>query len=379
MEETERTADSQITDKESAAGNGNGNRRKTVALVIFSAIFIIAALSVFFYLRYKTTHISTDDAYIEGRIHTIASKIPGTVKKVSVEINQLVKQGDVLVEIDDADTDARLREASSSLSADRSRLVEGATRVEVAKKQQSELRFRLDAARANLDLQQALMKQADLDLKRAENLAAKEVISKERNEKAKTAFDVSSAQVKAAHDQVRQAESALETQQAMIKQAESFLQSQSAVIQQREAGRQTAELQKGYTKIVAPSDGYVTKKSVEAGNQVQPGQPLMAVVPLDDIWVTANYKETQLEKVKVGQRVDIKVDAYPGLVFKGKIESIMSGTGAAFSLFPSENATGNFVKVVQRIPLKIIIDKDQNRKEVLRVGMSIEPTILIEK
>lgn len=379
MEETERMADSQTTDKERAAVPGSGNRRKTVVLAIFSAIFIIAALSVFFYLRYKATHISTDDAYIEGRIHTIASKIPGTVKKVSVEINQMVKQGDVLVEIDDADTDARLREAASSLSADRSRLVEGATRVEVAKKQQSELRFRLDAARANIDLQEALMKQAALDLKRAENLAAKEVISKERNEKAKTAFDVSVAQVKAARDQVRQAESALETQQAVIKQAESFLQSQSAVIQQREAGRQTAELQKGYTKIVAPSDGYVTKKSVEAGNQVQPGQPLMAVVPLDDIWVTANYKETQLEKVKVGQRVDIRVDAYPGLMFKGKVESLMSGTGAAFSLFPSENATGNFVKVVQRIPIKIIIDKDQNRKEVLRVGMSVAPTVLVEK
>lgn len=365
-------------EEETQLNNGNKGRRKTIALSIFAVIIVIAAVSVFLYLRYKATHIATDDAFIEGRIHTIASKIPGTVRKVPVEINQMVRQGDVLVEIDDADYRARLDEASSSLSADRSRLAEGAARVEVAKKQQSELRYRLDAARAGLALQEAMMVQAEMDLKRAKNLADKEVISKERFEKTRTAFDVTAAQVKAAHDQVRQAESALETQQAVIRQAEAFLKSQSAVIRQREAGAQAAELQKGYTTIVAPSDGYVTKKSVEAGNQVQPGQPLMAVVPLDDIWITANFKETQLQKVKPGQRVDIRVEMYPGVIFRGKVESIMAGTGSAFSLFPAENATGNFVKVVQRIPVKIVIDKDANRKEVLRVGMSVEPTIIVE-
>jgi membrane fusion protein (multidrug efflux system) len=365
-------------EEEKQLNNGNGGRRKTIALTIFAVIIIIAAVSVFFYLRYKATHISTDDAFIEGRIHTIASKIPGTVKEVAVGINQMVKQGDVLVVIDDADYRARLDEASSGLNADRSRLAEGAARVEVAKKQQSELRYRLDAARAGLDLQEAMMIQAEMDLKRAKSLADKEVISKERAEKTRTAFDVTAAQVKAARDQVRQAESALETQQAVIQQAASFLKSQAAVIKQREAGAQAAELQKGYTKIVAPSDGYVTKKSVEAGNQVQPGQPLMAVVPLDDIWITANFKETQLRKVKPGQRVDVRVEMYPGVVVRGKVESIMAGTGSAFSLFPAENATGNFVKVVQRIPVKIVIDENANRKEVLRVGMSVEPTIIIE-
>jgi membrane fusion protein (multidrug efflux system) len=139
-----------------------------------------------------------------------------------------------------------------------------------------------------------------------------------------------------------------------------------------------AELNHGYTKIYAPSGGYVTKKSAETGNHVEDGQPLMAVVSLDDIWVTANYKETQLEKVKQGQKVVMKVDTFPGRKFKGKIESIMSGTGAVFSLFPPENATGNYVKVVQRIPVKIVLDKDADREHVLRIGMSVVPTILIE-
>ncbi|MBA4373079.1 MAG: HlyD family secretion protein [Thermodesulfovibrio sp.] len=358
--------------------NSSNGRKRTIALTTLAVIVVIAAVSVFFYLRYKANHISTDDAFIEGRIHTVASKIPGTVRSVPVGINQLVRQGEVLLEIDDADYGARLNEASSSLSADRSRLSEGAARVEVAKKQQSELGHRLQAARAGLDLQEALMVQAEMDLKRAQNLADKEVISRERFEKTRTAFDVTAAQVKAARDQVRQAESALETQQAVIYQAEAFLKSQADVIKQREAGAQAAELQKGYTKILSPSDGYVTKKSVEAGNQVQPGQPLMAIVPLDDIWITANFKETQLRKVKPGQSVDIRVDMYPGVVAKGKVESIMAGTGSAFSLFPAENATGNFVKVVQRIPVRIVIDKDASRKEVLRVGMSVEPTIIIE-
>lgn len=355
----------------------NGGRKK-VALMIFIVIGIVAAVSVFFYLRYKATHISTDDAFIEAHIHTIASRVPGTVRGVLVVSNQMVRKGDLLVEIDDADFSARLDEASSSLNADRSRLAEGEARVDVAGKQLSELRHRADAARANLDLQEAGLRQAELDLARAKNLAQKDVISRERLEKTKTAHDVAVAQVKAARDQVKQVESSMLTQQALIRQAESFLVSQTAVIRQREAGMKAAELQKGYTRILAPADGYITKKSVEAGNQVQPGQPLMAVVPLHDIWVSANYKETQLQKVRPGQRVDIKVDTYPGAVFKGRIESIMAGTGSAFSLFPAENATGNFVKVVQRIPVKIVFEKDEDRKEVLRVGMSVEPTILIE-
>lgn len=141
---------------------------------------------------------------------------------------------------------------------------------------------------------------------------------------------------------------------------------------------ETAALQKGYTRIVAPADGYVTRKSAEAGNQVQAGQPIMAVVPLGDIWVIANYKETQLAKIKPGQEVEIEVDTFKGKTFKGKVDSIMAGTGAVFSLFPPENATGNFVKVVQRIPVKIVFEKGTDPDHLLRVGMSVVSTVLVK-
>ena len=150
-------------------------------------------------------------------------------------------------------------------------------------------------------------------------------------------------------------------------------------MKQKDAQLKDSELKFGYTKIFSPVDGYITKKSVEVGNQIQPGQPLMAVVPLDGIYVTANYKETQLAKVKPGQKVEIKINTYSGRKFSGRVDSIMAGSGAAFSLFPPENATGNFVKVVQRIPVKILLDKDTDPQHVLRIGMSVEPTVIIEK
>jgi membrane fusion protein (multidrug efflux system) len=155
---------------------------------------------------------------------------------------------------------------------------------------------------------------------------------------------------------------------------------QQAQIQQKEATLKRAELNKAYTKIYAPSDGYITKRTVEVGNQIQADQPLMAVVPLSqqEIWITANFKETQLKRVKPGQKVKIEVDTYPGKMFHGRVNSIMAWTGAVFSLFPPENATGSFVKVVQRIPVKIVLETGTDPEHLLRIGMSVIPTILID-
>jgi membrane fusion protein (multidrug efflux system) len=235
----------------------------------------------------------------------------------------------------------------------------------------------MEEARANLELQEANLRQAEVDFKRAESLLKKEVIPREQYDKAKTTYDVAVAQVKAAKERIKQLEASLETQKAVVKQTETSLIPQQAQIQQKEATLKGTELSKSYTIIYSPSDGYIAKKSVETGNQIQPGQSLMAVVPLDDIWITANYKETQLERVKLGQKVRIIVDTYPGKVFYGKVESVQAGTGAVFSLFPPENATGNYVKIVQRIPVKIILDQDTDPSHNLRIGMSVVPTILV--
>jgi membrane fusion protein (multidrug efflux system) len=326
---------------------GNGQKKKK-AFMIVGVVVVIGLIAGYFYSGYRKTHVSTDDAFIDGNIHTIAAKIYGTVKKVSVKDNQLVKKGDLLVEVDPADYTARLREASSAVGTEKAKLSEAGTKIE--------------AAKVNLELQRANLRLAELEKNRAEALYQKEVLPRDRFDRAMTGYEVAVAQVKAAEEQLRQAESQKLTQ--------------ASTIMQKEATAALVELNYEYTKIYAPVEGYVTRKSVQIGNQIQPGQPLMAVVALDDIWVTANFKETEMENIRPGQRVELTVDSYPGKVFSGKVDSIMAGTGVSFSLFPAENATGNYVKVVQRIPVKIVLDEGTDKDHVLRVGMSVEPTVI---
>lgn len=324
----------------------NGNKRK--AFLIVGIVVLVGLIAGFFYSQYRKTHISTDDAFIDGNVHTIAAKINGTVKNIYVSDNQHVKQGDLLLEIDPADYTVRYREASSVVHAEKAKLDEAETRIA--------------AAKANLELQRANLKLAGIEKTRSENLYQKEVLPRDQYDKSMTAYDVAAAQVKAAEEQLRNAESQKLTQ--------------ASTIRQKEATAALAELNFQYTKIYAPVEGYVTKKTVQLGNQILAGQPLMAVVGLRDIWVTANYKETQMGNVRPGQAVEMTVDAYPGVVFRGKVDSIMAGTGVTFSLFPAENATGNYVKVVQRIPIKIVFNPGENKNHPLRIGMSVEPTVI---
>jgi membrane fusion protein, multidrug efflux system len=333
---------------EQQQASDNNSQKKKRAFLIVGVIVLVGLVAGYFYSQYRRTHISTDDAFIDGNVHTIAAKISGTVKAIAVNDNQRVKQGDLLVEIDPVDYNVRYREASSSVNAERAKLSEAETRIA--------------AAKANLELQRATLKLADIEKTRSENLYQKEVLARDRYDRAVTNYDVAVAQVKAAEEQLRNAESQKLTQ--------------ASTIRQKEAAADMAELNTQYTKIYAPADGYVTKKSVQLGNQIQAGQPLMAVVGLQDIWVTANFKETQMTNIRPGQRVEIEVDSYPGRTFTGRVDSIMAGTGVTFSLFPPENATGNYVKVVQRIPVKIVFDQGTDTQHVLRIGMSVEPTVI---
>ncbi|MGE5893676.1 MAG: HlyD family secretion protein [bacterium] len=356
----------------------NNLSKKKIAFGIFAVIVIVGLLTGFFYIRYTRTHISTDDAFVEGNVHTVAPKISGTVKAVHVEDNQFVKEGDVLVEVDPADYVVKVNETLSAYHAERGKIAEIDARIEAAKRQLAENMAKVASQKAFLELQKANLEQAELDMKRAETLVKKEVISRERYDRTNTGLKVAIEQVNSAAESFKSSELAVETQRALVNQAQAARTTQIAVAKQKEAVFETARLNYSYTKLSAPADGDVTKKSVEVGNQIQEGQPLMAIVPLDDVYIIANYKETQLAGVKPGQKVKVKVDTYPGKVFKGEIDSIMAGTGAVFSLFPPENATGNYVKVVQRIPVKIILDRDTDPDHVLRIGMSVVPTILIE-
>lgn len=355
------------------------SKKKKIAVILFAGIAIIGVVILFFYIRYRATHITTDNAYVEGFIHVISSKVSGTVSAIHVKDNQFVKKGDLLLEIDPADYEVKVKETEAALEAERKRLDEIDSKINGTAKQLEQAIAGLEVAKANLELQRANFIQAELDYKRAEALFMKEAISRAQYDRAKTTYNVAQAQLKAAEEQLKQAMSLVDVQRALLKQAQALRPLQISNIKQKEALYEAAKLKYGYTKIYAPSEGYITKKSVEIGNLIREGQPLMAVVPLQDVWIVANYKETQLEKVRPGQRVKIKVDTYPGKVFWGRVESIMAGTGAVFSLFPPENATGNYVKVVQRIPVKIVLEKNTDTRHVLRIGMSVVPTIIVEE
>jgi membrane fusion protein, multidrug efflux system len=360
-------------------GSQNNQRTRKVFIAAGATVGIaLIVVLVFLYRDYRATHISTDDAFVDGNIHIIASKVPGTVKGISVNDNQAVKKGDLLVEIDETDLDVKVREAASSVETEKRRLTENRHRLDTARKQMAEITASIQAATASVQAQEANLEQARLDMKRAENLVKSEAIPKERYDRTKTALGVNEAQLKAAKEQVNRLQASLAAQQSLIGQFEAALATQGAVIENKTAALDGARLNRSYTKIYAPVDGHVTKKAVFIGNQIGAGQPLMALVPLGDVWMIANFKETQLEKVKPGQKVEITVDTYPGKTFSGVVDSITAGTGSTFSLFPPENATGNYVKVVQRIPVKIRLNKDEDKDRVLRVGMSVVPTIIVE-
>jgi membrane fusion protein (multidrug efflux system) len=351
---------------------------KKAYLLVILVVVVSVTLALLYYVGYRSTHITTDNAVVEGTIYVVSSKVPGTVKAVYVEENRFVRKGDLLLEIDEKDFDTKVREAEAACEVERRRLSEAEESLKVLERKLYEIEAAIRAEKAQRDAQRYMVEQARLDRERAENLFQKDALSKERYEKAITAFKVQESSLSAMEERIRQLEVSREAHLSQIEQVRKTLQTQRSVLSLRKATLEDVLLKRSYTKVYAPSDGYVTKKSVEVGNVVGPSQPLLAVVPLSDIWVVANYKETQIKRIKPGLRVRIKVDAYPSLTFFGTVDSIQAGTGSTFSLFPPENATGNWVKVVQRIPVRIRLDEEAKGKGLLRIGMSCEATVLVE-
>jgi len=383
-------------------------KKKKVALLVLGIVVIVGTVTGLIYREYSKTHIGTDDAYVEGPLHVISPKISGTVLHILVKDNQMVKAGDLLVEIEpDIYTqqtnsatsalgveDAKISEYAAMISAQQTRVRQAEASLELTKAAKEELKAAVSAREADLAEQEALQKEAETNLKRAEKLLAEEVITQDRYDHDKTAYDTAVAKTKAASETLKQAqmvlvaqdsaiahaEASVKAEEAMVDQLKASMEGQKQKVAQKQADLDLAELKLSYTQIYAPVDGYVTRKSIEVGNTVSAGQPLMAIVPLgmQDIYIVANYKETQLQRIRPGQKVKIAVDAYPGKVFWGKVDSIMAGTGSAFSLFPPENATGNYVKIVQRVPVKIVLDKGTDTEHLLRIGLSVSPVVLAE-
>ncbi len=333
-------------------GNGTRNRAAAILLVM---VVVALVMGMWLWVRSKT-HVETDNAFIESHVYAISSRVPGNVARVMVKDNQFVKKGDLLVELDQADYQLRMENYAAQL--------------DLAKNETASTYAQVDAARAAVNSDRARLQQAELDLARGKALYQREVIPKEQLDKLETARKVAAARVLETEGSVRRALALLGLAGNGGKDAQ---------IVRKKAELEESRRNLSYTRICAPADGYITRKSVEPGNNIQPGQPLMALVELNNTWITANYKEGQLAHMRPGQNVEFEVDTYPGKTFKGKVDSIMAGTGAAFSLLPPENATGNYVKVVQRIPVKILIDSSSDPDHLLRIGMSVVPTVLTER
>jgi membrane fusion protein (multidrug efflux system) len=381
-----------------------------IALIIAAIVLLVVG---FFVYRYVTSYESTDDAQVDGHVNSISARVSGHVVKLNVEDNQYVQAGTVLVEIDPADYQVAYQRAKADFDDAAAAAIGAGVNVPItsvstssqvssseadvasARAGISAAHQQFEAAKAQRDQAEANDVKAQNDLGRYKQLVDKQEISQQQYDQAVAAAKASSAAVAAAHAMADAAQSQVTEAQGKLAQAEaSWRNAQTAPRQmeiirskatsaQAEAQRKKADLDQAqlnlqYTKIVAPVAGVVSDRTVEVGQNVAQGQELMKIIPLNDVWITANYKETQLREMKIGQPVTLEVDAN-GRKYHGKVDSIAGASGARFSLLPPENATGNYVKVVQRIPVKIVLDPGENKDQSLRPGMSVTPKVWIRQ
>ena len=388
------------------------------------AVLLVAALVAGVWWWVTRNRESTDDAQVDAGVTPIAARVGGTVASVQIVDNQHVDEGAVLIEIDKRDYEialerarAELADAEASAAAARagvpitsttvaSTVTTAKGSVDQATSEISAGEQAIEAAKARLATAQARQREAVAraaksakDVERFKPLLAKDEIAQQQFDASvatakadEAAAESTAAQVVEAELEVRVAQSRLVQARAKLQQASAELSeaqtgpeqvkatqaraaaAEARVMQARAVVKQ-AELNLDYTTVKAPAKGTISKKSVEVGQLIQPGQALMALIPLDRVWITANFKETQVEHIRPGQRVTIRADAYGGKTFNGKVESLAAATGARFSLLPPDNSTGNYVKVVQRIPVRISLDAGQDSEHVLRPGMSVVPTV----
>jgi membrane fusion protein (multidrug efflux system) len=330
-------------------------RKIAIRVVVGLILFLFVGVGVW-YWHHIHTFVSTDDAYVNGYVGVISPRVPGRVARILVDNNQLVKPGQLLVTLEPQDYQAALAQAEGNLGRLRQDMAENYVKVSTA-------RAKLTEAEANFKL-------AGTDQVRYSALYQRRTVPKQTLDNVNTRYRVNQALVERYQQELKQALAAIGGSTALPID-------EQPVIKEAQARQEQARLNLQYTKITAKITGYITRRQVEVGNWVQPGQPLMMLVPLKttQLWIQANYKETELTHVYLGQPAEVSVDTYPGVKFRGRVDSIMAGTGSAFSLLPPENATGNWVKVVQRIPVKITLLPPFPDNKPLRLGMSTEVTI----
>jgi len=399
-------------------------QHRRVGMIAGVVLLLVAGAGVWFWAT--SGRESTDDAQVDARVTQIASRVAGTVAKVAIADNQLVEAGTVLIELDprdyqvavdkaraelaDAEATALAAQsnvpitattAASNVTTARGGIAQAQSGVTAADKEVEAARARLVTAQARLREAEANAARAARDVERFRGLLAKDEISQQQFDTTAAGADALKAGVDSARSQIAEAEASIRVAESKLaqsrageQQAQAELEtaqtgpsqiaatrarasSAEARVMQARANLAQADLNLQYTTVKAPARGIVSKKGVNAGQVVQAGQPLLALVQIDDVWVTANFKETQLKDMRPGQRATIDVDAFGGREFKGKVDSVAGATGSRFSLLPPENATGNFVKVVQRVPVKIVLEPGQDPEHRLRPGMSVTPTVYV--
>jgi membrane fusion protein (multidrug efflux system) len=374
---------------------------------------VVLCILIFFLMRYLNSYESTDDAEVDGHLNAVSSRINGTVTKVYVEDNQSVAAGQLLVELDPRDYQTALDQAKASYAAaqadldqenpnvpitrtaNQTTITSGDADVQAAQSGVAAAEQQYEAKLAELRQAEANNLKAQTDVLRYRPLAIKEEISKEQFDTVVAEAKTQAAGVEAAQASAKAAQKAIEQSRDKLKQANTHLQQanedaprnvaiRQATVQSKEAARQSAqaqveqaELNLSYTKIYAAVGGIVGQKAVEIGQRVESGQQLISISQTEDIWITANFKETQLRKMRPGQGVDMSVDAF-GKKYHGYVESMPGATGAVTSLLPPENATGNYVKVVQRLPVRIRLKQGEDTEHNLRPGMSVEPKVWLK-
>ena len=386
------------------------NPPKSRKKLIFLIVGLLVLVGGFFLWRYLGTYESTDDAQVDAHLYPVSARVSGYVVKVNVEDNQYVQKGAVLVEIDPADYEVALAQAKANLAnAEATAQSLNITVPITSTSTESTLRFtasdienanagivaaekQLAAAHAQVEQAQANDVKAQDDLHRYKQLVDKREVAEQIYDQALAAAKSSTANVAAAEANESAAQQAVQQARSRLVQAQANHQSAQtgpqqvssskararaaiADVEEKRAALAQAELNLQYTKIVAPVSGEVNK-TVVVGLNVQPGQQMLTVVPLQDVWITANFKETQLRKMRVGQKAEIHVDS-SGKTFKGHVDSIAGATGPLFSLLPPENATGNYVKIVQRVPVKIVLESGENKDLQLRPGMNVVPDVYL--
>jgi len=311
---------------------------------------------------YYSKHVDTDDAQIDGDISPVVARVGGYVDSIDFQENEHVNAGQVLVKLDDRDYKVKLEQA---LDAQKN----ASAGVNVGQSQVYTYAANSAVAYAGVASAQAKLDQVSKDYARYANLIKDGSITQQQFDQSKADLEVAQANYKAANDQYKAA-------QEQVGATKNQLQQTNTGVVQRQADVDFAKLQLSYTTIIAPASGVVSKKNIQLGQLVQAGQTLFSVVNDNSIYITANFKETQLDKIRTGQKVDIEVDAYPELKLEGEVYNFSPATGAKFSLLPPDNATGNYVKVVQRVPVKILIHADKDVMAKLRPGMSVNVSVI---